>query len=258
MAVHWQRDLAREASAGQRSLKRAKLAINALGAAATGIALAVILAAKFLEGAWVTVLVIPAAVGLLWAVRHYYDDIDRQVLSDRERLIDFRRREPPIVIVPIKRWDRLARKALEYAIRLSPDVTALHVTTLEGPDVHESQAKLRRLWRVCIDAPARRRGVPPPALTFANSEYRSMTGPVLREIERRRRAAPARAVTVILPELVDGRWWGYAMHVHRERRLRARLLRLGVDVVVSTVPWHLQDRDPAQAIADEEGTAASS
>ena len=30
-------------------------------------------------------------------------------------------------MVPIKRWDRLSRRAVEYAIRVSPDVVALHL-----------------------------------------------------------------------------------------------------------------------------------
>ncbi|MFO1055730.1 MAG: hypothetical protein U1E53_02040 [Dongiaceae bacterium] len=65
--------------------------------------------------------------------------------------------------------------------------------------------------------------------------------PILRAIAEARREHPDRPVTVIIPELVEGRWWGYLMHVNRERRLRVRLLRHGgPDVVVATVPWQLQ------------------
>jgi amino acid transporter len=90
-----------------------KLAINGIGAGAAAVALVVILAAKFLEGAWLTVLVIPCAIVLLRSVRRYYDEIDRQVLRDSSLRIDVRRREPPRVLVPIKRWDRLSRRALD-------------------------------------------------------------------------------------------------------------------------------------------------
>ena len=58
---------------------------------------------------------------------------------------------------------------------------------------------------------------------------------------------------------MEGRWWGYLMHTNRERRLRARLLRDGgPDVIVPSVPWQLRPADPAQAIAEEEPTAAMS
>ena len=38
-----------------------------------------ILAAKFAEGAWITVLAIPCAIALLKAIRHYYDELDSGV-----------------------------------------------------------------------------------------------------------------------------------------------------------------------------------
>ncbi len=137
MAAHWRRAEHR----GSRT-SHTKLAINGLGAVATGLALVIILAAKFVEGAWLTVIVIPCTIVLLRAVRRYYDDLDRQVLHGSLRCINLRQHEPPAVLVPIKRWDQCARKAVEYALRLSPEVTALHITDLEGPDVEDLHARL--------------------------------------------------------------------------------------------------------------------
>jgi amino acid transporter len=253
MAAHWRR----AAHRGSRS-RQAKLAINGLGAVATGIALAIILAAKFIEGAWLTVIVIPCTIILLRAVRRYYDEIDRQVLRGSHRRVDLRHHAPPVVLVPIKRWDRLARKAVEYALRLSPDVTALHVTNLEGPDVEE-QTRLRQEWHEFVERPALQMGLAPPKLRLLSSEFRSMTAPLLRAIQDAKRRSPERPVTVILPELMEGRWWGYLMHTNRERRLRACLLRDGgQNVIVSSVPWQLRPADPAHVIAEEEPTAAMS
>jgi amino acid transporter len=254
MAAHWWR-----APKDSGQAIRIKLAINGLGAIATGTALAVILAAKFMEGAWLTVIVIPCTILLLRAVRRYYDELDRQVLRDSHRRINLRRHAAPVVLVPIKRWDRLARKALEYALRLSPDVIALHLTALEGPDAQDQEEKLRAEWREFVEQPAVKMGLKPPQLQFISSEFRSMTAPLLRAIQDVYRRSPGRPVTVILTELVEGRWWGYLMHTNRERRLRARLLRYGGrNVVVSLVPWQLQPADPAQVIAEEEPVSAVS
>jgi amino acid transporter len=265
MAVHWWRRLKGSLrleppaqSAHHPHGSHTKLAINGLGAVATGIALAVILAAKFVEGAWLTVIVIPCAIVLLRAVRRYYDEIDQQVLIGSRRQINLAHHGPPLVLVPIKQWDRLARKALEYALRLSPDVTALHVIALEGPDGKDQEANLRKEWHEFVEQPALRTRLAPPRLSLVTSEFRSITTPLLRSIEDAQTRHPGRPVTVILPELVDGRWWGYLMHANRERRLRARLLRYGgPNVVVSSVPWHLQAADPAEGIRDEEPTAAA-
>jgi amino acid transporter len=243
MAAHWWRQTG----------KPGRLAINALGAVATGTALAVILAAKFLEGAWLTVIVIPATVLMLRAIRRYYDAIDRQVLSGSHRRIDLSHYAPPRVIVPIKQWDRLARKAVEYALHISTDITALHVTELEGPDGEDYAKDLRAEWRQFVEDPARAAGLVPPRLEIVRSEYRSATAPLLRAIETAHSEQPSRPITVILPELIDRRWWGYLMRAHRERRLRNRVLRHGGrTVVVTSVPWQLQQPRIEQAIAEEE------
>jgi len=96
MAAHWLR---------QRG-KRMRLIINGTGAAATGCALAVIPAAKFLEGGWITALVIPWVLALLKAIRRHYRMIER--LLREERPLDLRGVRTPIVIIPFAHWDGLA------------------------------------------------------------------------------------------------------------------------------------------------------
>jgi amino acid transporter len=166
MAAHWWRRLKGIQQEPAQSARhahgsRAKLAINGLGAITTGIALAVILAAKFVEGAWLTVIVIPCAIVLLRGVRRYYNEIDRQVLMGSRRQISLEHHGPPLVLVPVKQWDRLTRKALEYALRRSPDVTAMHVIALEGPDGKDQEAKLRKEWQEFVEQPAKRTGRAP-------------------------------------------------------------------------------------------------
>ncbi|HEX3350046.1 MAG TPA: amino acid permease [Acetobacteraceae bacterium] len=259
MAAHWRTALigGRKRIGREAAAIRTKLAINGFGAMSTGAALAVILAAKFLEGAWLTAVIVPGTIVLLRAVRRNYDEIDRQVLRDRHRRIVVRDTTPPVVLVPIKQWDRLARKAVEYALRVSSDVTALHVTELEGPDAKEHAQRLQRDWHAYVEGPATRAGLTPPRLELVYSEFRSMTAPLLRKIQEVQRRSGDRVVTVVLPELVDGRWWGFVMHAHRQRKLRGHLLRHAPNVVVSSVPWQLQPAHPEEAIAEEEPVEAA-
>jgi len=236
----------------------AKLLINGGGAVATGIALAIILVAKFTEGAWLTVIVIPLTLALLRAIGRYYEQIDRQVLVGSQRALDLADRAPPVALVPIKRWDRLSRKAIQYALRLTPDVTALHVTTLEGPEADREESGLRQEWREFVEEPARRAGVAAPRLVFIASPFRSVLAPLLKGIQYVDEHLPGRAVMIVLPELVEGRWWGYLMHVHRERRLRAKILRYGgAEVGVVSVPWQLLPQGPKEGLAVEEPSGAS-
>ncbi len=246
-----------EAPAPRRFGHLAKLAINGGGAVATGIALGIILVAKFTEGAWLTLIVIPCALLLLKLVRRYYDGIDRQVLAGTQRALDLRDRVPPVALVPIKRWDRLSRQAIQYALRLTPDITALHVTTMEGPEADREETALRQEWREFVEEPARRAGLPVPRLLLMPSQFRSVVAPLLKGIQYCREHLPDRPVMIVLPELVEGRWWGYLMHAHRERRLRAQMLRHGgAGIGVMSVPWQLRPSGPEEGIAEEEPPVA--
>ncbi len=245
MATHWRRK-------GQGGADRLRLLVNGAGAVATGAALAIILLAKFTEGAWLTVLVIPAALLVLHAVHRYYAGLDRQLLSDAAPL-DLRHPRPPVLLIPIARWDRVAEKAVLFAMRLSSDVTALHCTELEGPDAEEQAKSIRADWERCVARPARDAGLPPPRLEVRPSPYRSVLGPLLRMVAEEGRREPGRPVAVILPQLVEGRWWEAAMHVHRERRLRTALLRdAGPELAVIGVPWQLHPVAAGKALADAE------
>ena len=246
MAMHWLRE--KKAYADQL-----RLGINLLGALATGAALAVILAAKFTDGAWLTMVVIPAAVALLTLVHRYYITLDRQLLSGSRRGIDLRHPMPPLVVIPVGRWDRISQKAVAYAVRLSPDVTALHCTDLEGPEAEEHESRIRGEWARYVEQPAAEAGLPAPRLLIVPSPYRSVLASLLHLIEDLRRGHPGRPVAVVLPQLVEARWWEGLLHTHRERRLRAALLRNGgPDLAIVGVPWNLKAPEPKRVLAEEE------
>ena len=250
MAAHWRKALG--GAERRRASLRTRLLINGVGACATGVALVIILLAKFVEGAWLTMIIIPLAVGGLWAVGRYYQGIDRQMLRGEQRQIDVDERPGPVALVPIARWDQLSRKAIEYALRVSPSVTALHVTKLEGPDADGHAQTLQREWQDCVQGPLAQAGRAQPELKLVASPFRSIAGPLLEAVRDAGARFPGRPVMIVLPELIEGRWWGYLMHTHRERRLRARLLRYGgPHVVVVSVPWQLQLSNPEQGIAQD-------
>jgi hypothetical protein len=241
MAVHWRRQQG----------NRTRLIINGSGAVATGCALAIILAAKFIEGAWITVLVIPCVLTLLKVIRRHYDTIDRLLREDGP--IALHRLRKPIVIIPIERCDRLAEKALRYSLLVSQDVTAIHLTRLEGPDAKEHEGRLRRQWRDEFERPAREAGFNPPKLVISPSPFRSFVGRLLKHIGELEKQRPGCPISVVIPELVKEHWWDYLLHSSRPRQLRAALLRHGgPNLVVVTVPWAREEPHPEQVIQEEE------
>jgi hypothetical protein len=246
MAGHWHRE-------GKGHADRLRLWINGLGALATLAALAIILLAKFAEGAWLTILVVPLTLGLLKLTRHYYVNLDRQLLTGSRQRVDIREHAPPLVLIPVGRWDRISQKAVTFALRLSPDVTALHCTDLEGPDTEKDANRIRDEWRRYVEQPAAEAGLPSPRLIVVSSPYRSVLAPLLRTVEELRRAHPGRPIAVVLPYLVEARWWEMLLHTHRERRVRRALQRHGgPDVATLIVPWNLEPPDVEEVLAEEE------
>ncbi len=168
-----------------------RLWINGVGAVATGAALAIILVAKFTEGAWLTIIVIPLTLLLLKLTRRYYRDLERQVLVGSRRRMDLRDHAPPAWSIPLERWDRMAQRAVQVAARLSPDVVALHLTDLRRPGRRGARGAAARRMGPLRRAPAAAAGLPAPRLLVESSPYRSVLAPLLREVERAARAAPA-------------------------------------------------------------------
>jgi amino acid transporter len=250
MVVHWRRAL-REAGS-KRGRIGAHLAINAIGALATAVALLVIVTAKFTEGAWITVLVIPAIVLLLRSIKRYYDQLDA-VIHDPKPL-DLSGIAQPVVVVVADRWNRLTDKALRFAIRLSRDIYVAHLTTLAGPDDSEAQS-IRDQWASDVEAPARAAGLNPPKLLLLRSQYRLMHEPVLKLLKELQVELPGRPIAVLLPEIVKTSWWEVLLHRNRARRLRSRLLRYGGSrLVVIDIPWYLEEPRIDEGIAEEAAT----
>jgi amino acid transporter len=244
MAAHWRR---------QRD-NRARLAINAVGAAATGSALAVILAAKFVEGAWITVLVVPCVLVLLKSTKRHYSMLDR--LLREEHPIELRGLKAPIVVIPFEHWNRLTEKALRFALLLSQEVTAIHLTRLEGPVAKERVGGLRRQWRSEVERPARAAGFTSPRLVISPSPYRSFVGRLLKHVTEIEAQHPDRAIVVVIPEIAKEHWWDYLLHSSRARRLRSALLRHGgPNLAVLIVPWVSEEPHPEKVIEEEEPPA---
>jgi amino acid transporter len=248
MVMHWRRELAANTDPQRGRKLRMHLATNALGAATTGVALVVIVVAKFAEGAWLTVLVIPAVIVLLKAIRRYYERLEAKVHDPTP--LNVRGLASPIVLVAIDEWNALADRAISLALTLSPHVVGVHLAELTGPDEGYNQ-RLQERWERDVAVPARAGGFTPPELVILQAQYRAIHEPVLqlaRELELR---YPKRSVAVLIPELVKQRWYQRLLHTHRARRLRRALLKHGgTRLTVINVPWYLEEQRLPQVPAE--------
>jgi amino acid transporter len=239
MVLHWRKVL-KDAPAGGRKLVTVKLAINAVGAATTGLALIVIVIAKFDEGGWVTLVALPAVVILLTQIRAYYDRLVARV--DDPTPLDVKALVPPIVLVAIEDWNEIADKAISLALTLSPQVIGLSLVQLGGPD-ESYTSRLQERWQRNVVQPALRAGLAAPELVVLEAEYRAIHEPVLRYARQLELRYPDRSIAVLIPELIKERWYQQLLHTNRARRLRRNLLRHGgTRLTVINVPWYLRER----------------
>ncbi len=244
MAMHWK-------TAGGA---RVRLVLSLVGAVATGVALVVILAAKFSDGAWITVLVIPCVFWLLTAVKRQYR-WEARALRDPAPLVVHK--DDPVLVVMTAGWNRLTDQALTLALNLGDDVIAVHLTELEGPDAKEPLAGLRRDWRRQVETPAREAGRTPPRLEIVHSPYRKVIEPCLGFLAQVRREFPERPIALLIPELVKIHWWQHVLHGHRAIRLRNAVLRHGGgNIAVIEVPYYLEATSIDEALEDEDRAAA--
>jgi amino acid transporter len=210
----------------------ASMTVNGLGAIATAITVVVVAAAKFIAGAWIVVLLVPGLVTLMLAVHRHYRRIEEQIGSpDDLNLADLKQ---PIAIIPIIEWNCIAENAVRFAMTLSQDVEVLHIES-EG-----TEKSLRLIWPSRVEEPASRAGRTPPKLTILVSPFRFVVQPILDHVIAVEQRNPDRKIAVLLPELVERRWYQYFLHNQRARILAARLLGQGAHrIVIVNVPWYL-------------------
>jgi len=195
---------------------------------------------------------IPCVILLHKSIKRYYVGIDDHLRD--EGPIEFHQRKPPIVLVPVREWNRLADKALGLAMELSSDVTAVRLAALEGPDVKEEELTLRKQWAKDVEEPARAAHYPhPPQLAFLSAPYRRIHAPFLKLIKEIEDENPDRTIAVLIPELVKQHWWDYLLSSQHARRLRSVVLAYGGPrVVVIAVPWYLTQPKIEGAMSEEE------
>jgi amino acid transporter len=222
MVMHWKRQ-------GKAPLR---MFVNALGAVATGITTLVVLVAKFVDGAWITALLVLVMIFFMRAVNRHYVRVNREINLDRP-FIPAESGEP-IVVVPLDRWSRISEKALSFALSLSNDIRCVHVRTSDDADL------LTDNWDKNIAAPLRAANRSVPQLIALRSPFRYVLYPIVDYVLNVEKETDTRKVCVLIPELVVRHWWEGILHNRRSDLLKVVLLLRGNRrIIVINIPWYL-------------------
>jgi len=207
--------------------------INGLGAFVTGLTVVIVLVAKFIEGAWITVIFIPLLIFFFHRVNRHYQAVERATES-KEPAEPARYKEPPLTVVPMDEWNCISKQAIEFASRISSEIVVAHVE--DG----ERECVMAENFHQYIEAPFREAGLTPPSLTILPSPYRFVVVPLIRFVLELSAKNPERRIVVVIPELVEKRWYEYFLHNQRGRLLELLLLVHGNKRVFSlSAPYYL-------------------
>jgi hypothetical protein len=198
----------------------------------TGITALVVVTTKFVEGAWITVLLIPAIITLMYSIRRHYRKVQNEIADPGP--IDLTQLGAPIVVMPASSWNKITREGLQFAVNLSSELHVLHV------DCGEQEEIVHKKWVECVEKPMKKAGLPVPRMTIVKSPFRFVINPIVDYVFELEEKNPTRQIAVIIPELVQRHWYQYFLHNQRATWLKAALLLKGNQrIVVINAPWYL-------------------
>lgn len=198
--------------------------INGLGAVATAVVAAVVIATKAPRGAWVVMIIVPCLVLLFWSISRFYRRTGEEL---RALTVAPPRLERGLALVPVFRLDPATFTALYYASALTPDVVAVHIAR----DTSEAE-RLGAEW-AAHGWPA---GCGVPELQTRVAGRRGRVRTFLAAVDEARASVPSRPLTVVLPEAPDTSGLaGQLLHDPTSLRLKLALVRRR-GVVAASLP----------------------
>ena len=223
MVAHWKREGGKGA--------RGSMALNLPGAIVTGATVVVVIIAKFTEGAWITIIAIPALLFTMYGVRKHYERVRREI--DISTPLEAHLPNAPIMVVTMQSWTRVNKQALRVAMGLSQEVKVVHVTEDEKP------SDFCEKWGEYIERPAQQANLPVPQLVELHSPYRLVVTPIIEYVKQLAAENPGKRVITVVPELVQRRWFQWLLHTQKAEILKGRLLMEGNDrISVLNIPWY--------------------
>jgi hypothetical protein len=138
----------------------------------------------------------------------------------------------------------LAEKALQIAYGLSQDIHIVHVREEHSDRDFSSE------WRLDVQPSIDQVGLPEPKLVILKSPYRKVITPILNYIWQLEGKNSDKVIVVLVPQLIESRWYYGLLHNRRADILKTVLLLKGRNrILIVNVPLNLEKGLPAK-VAD--------
>lgn len=221
-------------------------AIFSFGGIVSFLVLLIFITTKFMQGAWIILLIMPLLVLMFRGVHHVYQGEIRDVDVTPEAVEEFRnyvkkvkRRRAHVeladyknkVVVPVYDLNLIVLKTLKYAYALTPQVTAVHIAS--DPS---RTAKLLKHWAENhIEIP----------LEIVESPYRATVQDLLKYLDKLEKKGHFDTITVAIPEYVPEKLWQNILH-NQTGQLMKLMLLFRKSILVTSVPYHPVPKDESK------------
>lgn len=217
MVVHW----CKTKEVGWKT----NIVVNGFGATLSGIVLLILATEKFMNGAWIVIVLIPLLVIAFLKIHKHYAEIAKELSADGQVC---EHPEHIKVIVPVASFTRVVVNTIEYATSISSDVTAVHIVLDE-----EKSEKLKSRWDNYY---------PQIPLVSLPSPYRAFLAPLIQYLEGvEKMIQPHELIMVLIPEFITHKWWQYFLHNQTGLILKSALF-FNKSYVIASVPYHISKR----------------
>jgi hypothetical protein len=204
-----------------------RAAINGIGAAFTTAALAIELFSKFLEGAWLVVIVVPLLVLMFRRVHRTYWRIG--VLLGEGRTPSAPHRLRSLVVVPVGSLSRLTEEGLSAALSLGDEVRAVTVNYADQ-DSEQAQIVLYDRWQ---------HWHPEVPLVTLTTDHRALGPPIVSYLRELESEDTRRRLVVVIPEVQPNHFWLRVFFNQRGAVLDRAIRRGTTDVVTCRLRFRL-------------------
>jgi len=240
MTRHWTRHLKTEKDPKRRAHMQRSRVINTIGLTGTGVVLVIVLASKFIYGAYLAVLAMAVVFVLMRSINRHYQKVAREVAVGPAdaRMLPSRVR----AVIMVQEVNKPTMRAVNFA-------RATRASSIEAVLVSVDEAETRA---IVAEWDAQQLEIP---LKVIASPYREVTGPFLNYVKGIRSDNPRDVVCVYIPEYVVGHWWERVLHNQTGFILKARL-NFMQGVMVTSVPYQLASSKYALSRAQRNTAAA--
>lgn len=211
---------------------RAKQALNGFGALLTATVMIVFAVTKFMQGAWIVVILIPSLVWIFFRIHDHYQEVRRRL-----SVSDIAGPPPPVPIIHlvlISHVHAAALRQIQFVRSLGFKWVAVHVATDE-----DKAAEVRRKWA---------RFFPNETLVVLPSPLRDLVGPIRQYVVRLRAEHPDAFIHVIMSQILMDNLVEQALHQNTTVIYKLALQNIPM-VVVTDVAYPLYP-DPPEPIVE--------